>query len=151
KEAIEKEITDNQEKYKSLKDSLETSQNEMLAAATEFAKESDSIMTDTTNTFGDSLLSMFKLFDTNNDSLMKQGLAKLKTFAEEYSKIMNSLQLDPSKLFSGNSVGSPMAAGAGGNSYIVNDYGAKIINSKDEAIDYTQELFDTAKNLTRGK
>jgi len=149
KEAIEKEITDNQEKYKSLKDSLETSQNEMLAAATEFAKESDSIMTDTTNTFGDSLLSMFKLFDTNNDSLMKQGLAKLKTFAEEYSKIMNSLQLDPSKLFSGNSVGSTNKLNQKGVTVNVNDYGDKIINSKDEAVDYTKELFDTAVNSAR--
>jgi hypothetical protein len=150
-EAIKKEIKDNQEKYKTLKDSLDTSQKEMLAAASEFAKESDTLMTDATNSFGDSLLRMFKLFDTNNDSLMKQGLDKLRSFAAEYSKIMNSLQLDPSKLFTSNNIVTPAAAGAGGNNYIVNDYGAKIINSKDEAIDYTQELFDTAKNLTRGK
>jgi chromosome segregation ATPase len=35
----------------------------------------------------------------------------------------------------------------GGTSISVNDYGPKIINSRDEAIDYTQELFNTALNL----
>lgn len=34
-----------------------------------------------------------------------------------------------------------------GATYVVNDYGDKHIYSKDEAIDYTGELFDTAKNL----
>lgn len=151
KEAIEKEIAANQEKYKTLKDSLDTSQQEMLAAANEFAKESNELMMDTTSTFADSLLNIFKVFDENNDNLMKQGLIKLRSFADEYTKIMNSLKLDTSSFINNNKIAAPAIAGAtAGNNYVVNDYGDKIINSKDEAIDYTQELFDTAKNMSRG-
>lgn len=150
KEAIQKEIEDNQEKYKALKNNLTASQTEMLAAASTFAKESNELLSNTTTSLSDSVLNIFKTFGANNDNLMKQGLDKLKSFAEEYTKILNGLQLDTSKLIIGNQKVSPVVAGASGSNYVVNDYGDKIINSKDEAVDYTKELFDTAKNLSRG-
>lgn len=152
KEAIEQEISDNAKKYKDLKDGLETSQTEMLAAATEFAKESNNVLAETTSTLSDSLLGLFKTFDANNDSLMKTGLDKLRSFVNEYTRLLTQIQINPANLAGSNNNLSIAAAGAGtSNNFVVNDYGDKIINSKDEVIDYTQELFNTAKGLTRGR
>lgn len=151
KEAIEEEISESAKKYETLKNNLETSQTEMIAAATQFAKDSNDLLMGTTNTFAESLLGLFRTFDANNDSMMRSGLDKLRSFVNEYTKLLKEVQLNPASLLGGGNLQiAPAAGGPAGNNYIVNDYGAKIINSRDEAVDYTQELFDTAANLSRG-
>jgi tape measure domain-containing protein len=72
-------------------------------------------------------------------SAIEEVTKKIQTMVQEITK----LQI-PSGAMAQESGATPTG---GGTNIHVNDYGDKIINSKDEAIDYTQELFNTALNL----
>lgn len=150
KEAIEKEIEDNKTKYQKLKDDLEQSKNDMLSKASEYAKNIQTESTKATNSLIDALSNMFKKWESQNDIFMNNSLNKLQSFINQYKSKMQELQISSiggnQGLF--NNVGR--LVGAGTNIMLnVNDNGDKIINSKDEVIDYTQELFNTAKNGLR--
>lgn len=150
KEAIEKEIEDNKTKYQKLKDDLEQSKNDMLSKASEYAKDIQTESTKATNTLVDAISNIFKKWESQNDIFMNNSLNKLQSFINQYKSKMQELQISSiggnQGLF--NNVGR--LVGAGTNIMLnVNDNGDKIINSKDEVIDYTQELFNTAKNGLR--
>jgi hypothetical protein len=149
KEAIEQEIKDNQEKYKKLNEALETEKEQMLAAAVEYAKEANKVLTDGQNEIAASLSNVIKQFDTESASLIKQGMDKLRQLVQGYKSIMEEISLVPNINLAGAGSGTGAAKGVGSISVTVNDYGDKNINSKDEAVDYTKELFDTAEATAR--
>jgi DNA repair exonuclease SbcCD ATPase subunit len=148
REAIEQEIADNQKKYRQLRDDLETAQKEMLAAAVDFANESTKALEGSAVNMSLSLRRLFSEFEKNNDSMMSKGLEKLRNFVKDYKKLMNSITLKPEFDVTPSGSTGTKAAKAG-TSVTVNDYGDKIINSKDETVDYTKELFNTAENAAR--
>ena len=147
--AIEEEIKDNQDKYKTLRDDLLTAQKSMVDSAMAFAKESAKTLGDSTVTLSKSLSSLFERFDKNNDTLMQQGLRKLRTFVDEYKKLMDSITLKPS--YSPTTGGNITGTGKTSGGVVVNvtDNGDKYINGKDEAVDYTKELFSAGENAAR--
>lgn len=150
KESIEQEIEDNKIKYQKLKDDLEQSKKDMLSKASEYAKDIQTEATNASNTLVDAISSLFKKWENQNDSLMESSLKKLQSFITRYTNKMQKLQFG--SLLSGGqglfNIGK--LAGLGASVVLnVNDNGDKIINSKDEVIDYTQELFNTAKNGLR--
>lgn len=147
KEDIQKAIEANKDKYDTMRDDLEKSQQEMLSVTGAYAAESKNIMTTAAGEVSDSLALIYKQFQDNNDNMMQEGLSKLRAFIEEYKKQLSSAMLN-------SGLDLPATLGnAGGTSkqtnIILNDYGAKNINSKDEAIDYAEELMNAAQNALR--
>lgn len=152
--AIEQELDDNKAKYNRMREDLERSQAEMLAASSKMAAKTTEELSKQNNTIAGTLLDIMKTFDKNSQDLVSQGMEKLRTMLAEYKKLMAEFNLNPATAF-GASYGSSSTSGAklqtaGNISVTVNDYGTKHINSKDEAIDYTGELFNAAKNAVRG-
>ena len=149
REAIEEDIEDNQKKYNQLREDLEVSQQEMLAAAMSYANEANKELTKGANDISTSLQGVMKQFDDNSTSLIQRGLEKLRTLVNEYKKLMDSLTMNPISTPSTATSAGKAASSQASVTVNVNDYGDKIINSKDETIDYTKELFATAQNAAR--
>lgn len=147
KEAIEQEIKDNQERYKRLNAELESEKEQLLAAALEYAKEANKVLTDGQMEIAESLTDVIRKFDSESSNLIKQGMDKLRNLVQGYKSIVEELSLVPALNLAGAGTGA--AKGASSISVTVNDYGDKNINSKDEAVDYTKELFDTAESTVR--
>ncbi|WHH59170.1 hypothetical protein [Petroclostridium sp. X23] len=153
KDAIEEEIEDNREKYDKLRDDLDTEQDAMLSSIAQFAKENTAIFTNANQNFSNGLLRSMQIFESQMDKQMSSGLAKLQRFVSEYNKIASELQNMTTAV---EMQASSVTASAGSSSsssksvnVVLNDYGDKNINSKDDTIDYTQELFNTATNAVR--
>lgn len=148
KAAIEDEIKANQDKYKQLRADLEVSQREMLAAATKYAADANAELTKGANDIAGSLQNVMKQFDIDSTNLVKKGMEKLKQLVDEYRKIMDSISMNP--LTAPSAGGKAAVAASQKNvSVTVNDYGNKIISAKDEAVDYTKELFNAGFNAAR--
>jgi hypothetical protein len=147
KEAIEQEIKENQERYKRLNAELESEKEQLLAAALEYAKEANKVLTDGQMEIAESLTDVIRKFDIESGNLIKQGMDKLRNLVQGYKSIVEELSLVPALNLTGAGTGA--AKGVSSISVTVNDYGDKNINSKDEAVDYTKELFDTAESTVR--
>ena len=147
KEAIEQEIKENQERYKRLNAELESEKEQLLAAALEYAKEANKVLTDGQMEIAESLTDVIRKFDIESSNLIKQGMDKLRNLVQGYKSIVEELSLVPALNLTGAGTGA--AKGVSSISVTVNDYGDKNINSKDEAVDYTKELFDTAESTVR--
>jgi hypothetical protein len=95
----------------------------------------------------ESLTDVIRKFDIESGNLIKQGMDKLRNLVQGYKSIVEELSLVPALNLTGAGTGA--AKGVSSISVTVNDYGDKNINSKDEAVDYTKELFDTAESTVR--
>jgi hypothetical protein len=147
--AIEQEIADNKDKYRRLREDLEVSQRDMLAASKKFAADANTEITNSTNTIARSMTNIIKQFDSESTSMVRRGLDKLRELINGYKSIMGNISLSPINLQA--KIGTAGMAGAAASGIVVNvtDNGDKYINGKDEAIDYDKELFNTAENAVR--
>ena len=96
-------------------DALEEEQKSMLSAVETFAKNSTNLLTTADKTLKDALLNATKEFNKRQDSVISEGLKKLRSFVDNYKNIAAELSTG---IFS---VGTPGAgAVAGGTSYNIN-------------------------------
>jgi hypothetical protein len=148
-DAINQAIEDNKTKYKKLNDVLDTEGKALIAASATYAKQSNDEIIKGQSTIANSLKSIMINFDKDSTNLITKGMENLKKLIDGYKKIMDGFSMSPMDYKPSAESGTVAAKQAQGVTVNVNDYGAKIINSKDEAIDYTKELFATAKNAAR--
>lgn len=150
KKSIEQEIDDNKDKYQKLKDDLDKSKEDMLSKATEYAQQIQNESTNASNSLVDAMSNLFKNWENETDIMMKNSLNKLQNFINQYKNKILELQLGGFAGGKGLMYNLGSLTGMASNVVLnVNDNGDKIINSKDETIDYTNELFNTAKNSLR--
>jgi DNA repair exonuclease SbcCD ATPase subunit len=146
KEAIEQELEDNKAKYQKLRADLETEQQQMLAATEKFAQEGVSSLTSADTKLKEALTNATKVFNANQDTFISDGLKKIRKFVDDYKRIAS--ELSAPGLFSGN---TPVIAASGGNSIVtINDYGNKNLYGIDDVGDYSNELMNAAKDMSRG-
>ncbi|MDP4134000.1 MAG: hypothetical protein Q8882_08315 [Bacillota bacterium] len=151
-QAIQDELKANETKYNNLRNQLETEQQAMLSASMKFAQESQTQISGAANSIANDVSGIIKNFDNSTQNIVEKGLQKLQSMLKDYKSIINDMSNTKINLAGIGFVGAggTLVPGAAGTVVNVNDWGDKIINSKDEAIDYTQELFNTAQNAVRG-
>jgi hypothetical protein len=102
-------------------------------------------MDNATLNIADSIKGIISTFTSESENLLKQGLLNLQKYIPQYQSLMDSLTFNPA-----TGTGSNAAlAGSGGTVVNINDSGDKIFNTNEEAIDYTHELVNAAKDATR--
>jgi chromosome segregation ATPase len=152
KSAIEQEIQDNKNKYDRLRADLDASQQQMLAASTEFAKELSAEMSNSGSQIAQIMSNIIKGFDDSTTNLIKSGLEKVKKLISDYQNAMSTLVIKPSVEVAGVSGSMSLSKSqAPGKQIVVNitDNGDKNINGVDETLDYTKELGNSAVNALR--
>jgi len=143
KDEIQQQIEDLKSRYKSQKEELEKQREEMLSQTSKFAQDIAKEQENASKSMADTVSTMFQNWQRQNESFFETSLRKLQEFVTKYRNLMSQISFG----------GTSAVAGIAGNSNVVvnvSDNGDKYIYNKDEAIDYTKELFDMAKNTMRG-
>jgi hypothetical protein len=151
--AIEDEVSATKDKYTKLREALEQNQKEMLAASAKYTKEATDQLVQQNNTIADAITNIIRTFDKNTNDLISSGLGKLRDMVDEYKGLMAQVTANNSNTQLAGSGGINVSAAGntpGSKTVVINDYGDKNINSKDDAVDYTQELMNSAQNALRG-
>lgn len=142
KEAVEKEIKDNKTKYKKMREDLETEQKQLLSAAATFTSQSNEMFSSASEILKDSLLKSMQEFDKQQNTMISEGLKKLRTFVNDYKKIASEINGPSTSSSDVNSSGVK-------NTWIFNDNGDKYLEDGDAVNNYGSEIYSGMQNASR--
>lgn len=121
---------------------LDDEQKQMLSAVEKFSKDSLSTLKDADAKLKDALLSATKTYNQNQDSLISEGLNKLRRFVTEYKRIASEIS---SPAASGTNTGT--ATKTGDINVNLHDYGDKILSGIDDIQDFATETMHAVFNF----